>query len=148
VAAHRGSVGARCRGASVVWPCWRRRNRLLRQNLRAAAMVGMDTPEGEEVLAADARRVAALVAKDLESVDALTAEDYTHVETNGGRRDKAGFLALLRQPDFRFVRWTIDENAVRVFGDVAVVSGSYRNVTRNAQGEQPEKHARHLRVWV
>ncbi len=100
------------------------------------------------MLAADARRIAALVAKDLATVDALTAEDYTHVETNGGRRDKAGFLALLRQPEFRFVRWTIDENTVRVFGDVAVVTGSYRNVTRNAQGEQPEKHARHLRVWV
>lgn len=108
----------------------------------------MATSTEEEVLAADARRIAALVAKDLDTVDALTAEDYTHVETNGGRRDKAGFLALLRQPDFRFVRWTIDENAVRVFGDVAVVTGSYRNVTRNAQGEQPEKHARHLRVWV
>lgn len=108
----------------------------------------MATTTEEEVLAADARRIAALVAKDLDVVEALTAEDYTHVETNGGRRDKAGFLALLRQPDFRFVRWTIEENAVRVFGDVAVVSGSYRNVTRNAHGQQPEKHARHLRVWV
>jgi len=102
----------------------------------------------EEVLAIDARRIAALVAGDLGTVDSLTADDYTHVETNGGRRDKAGFLRLLAQPDFRFVRWTIDENTVRVFGDVAVVTGSYRNVTRTAAGEQPEKQARHIRVWV
>lgn len=102
----------------------------------------------EEVLAADVRRIAALLSGDWATVDALTAEDYTHVETNGGRRDKAGFLALLRQPDLRFLRWTVDENEVRVFGDVAVVTGTYRNVVRNAQGEQPEKHARHLRVWI
>ena len=108
----------------------------------------MNTSPEAEVLAVDARRIAALVAADLATVDALTAEDYTHVETNGGQRDKAGFLALLRQPDFHFVRWTVDENTVRIFGDVAVVTGSYRNVVRNAQGEQPEKHARHVRVWV
>ena len=108
----------------------------------------MSQHDEEEVLAADARRIAALLSGDWGTVDALTAEDYTHVETNGGRRDKAGFLALLRQPQLRFLRWTIDENVVRVFGDVAIVSGSYRNVVRTAQGEQPERHARHLRVWV
>jgi len=108
----------------------------------------MGHDDEQAVLAADARRIAALVAGDVATVDALTADDYTHVETNGGRRDKAGFLALLAQPDFRFVRWDVEENVARVFGDVAVVTGRYRNVVRNAQGEQPEKHARHLRVWV
>ncbi len=63
-------------------------------------------------------------------------------------RTKAQFLALLARPDFRFVRWTIDENVVRVYGDTAVVTGHYRNVTATADGEQPEKRARHLRVWV
>ena len=101
-----------------------------------------------EVLAADARRITALVAGDVAGVDLLTADDYTHVETNGGMRDKAQFLALLSTPNFRFVRWTIEENHVRLFGDVAVVSGRYRNVVRTAAGEQPEKHARHLRIWV
>jgi hypothetical protein len=101
-----------------------------------------------EVLAADARRIDALVAADLATLDELTAEDYTHVETNGGLRDKAQFLALLGQPGLRFVSWTIDENHVRIFGDVALVSGRYRNVVQTAAGVQPEKHARHLRVWV
>jgi hypothetical protein len=101
-----------------------------------------------EVLAADARRIEALLARDLATVDALTSDDYTHVESSGGRRDKAGFLAQLAREDFRFVRWIIDENEVRVFGDVAVITGSYRNVVRTAAGEQPEKRARHLRVWV
>lgn len=102
----------------------------------------------KQVLAADARRIAALVAGDITTVESLTAEDYTHVETSGGIRDKAQFLALLSREDFRFVRWTIEENEVRIYGDVAVVSGRYRNVVCTEAGEQPEKHARHLRIWV
>jgi hypothetical protein len=102
----------------------------------------------DEVLAADARRIAALVAGDITTVDSLTADDYTHVETGGSVRDKTQFLAQLARADFRFVSWTIDENHVRIYGDVAVVSGRYRNVVRTAAGEQPEKRARHLRVWV
>jgi hypothetical protein len=70
------------------------------------------------------------------------------VETNGGLRDKTQFLAFLQQPGLRFLRWTIDENHVRLFGEVAVVTGRYRNVVRTAAGEQPEKRARHVRVWV
>jgi uncharacterized protein (TIGR02246 family) len=105
--------------------------------------------EVEEVLAVDARRIAALVTGDLATIAELTSDDYTHVETNGGLRGKAEFLQLISRPGFRFVRWTIDENHVRVFGDTAVVTGRYRNVVHLPDGgEQPEKRARHLRVWV
>lgn len=110
-----------------------------------------DSPEEamtKQVLAADEQRIAALIAGDITTVDSLTAEDYTHVETSGGIRDKAQFLALLSRQDFSFVRWKIEENHVRIYGDVAVLSGRYRNVVRTAAGEQPEKRARHLRVWV
>ncbi|MET0291498.1 MAG: nuclear transport factor 2 family protein [Steroidobacteraceae bacterium] len=107
-----------------------------------------DEASRKAVLEADQRRIEALVAGDLATLDALTADDYTHVETNGGLRTKAEFFALLARGDVRFVRWTIDENTVRLFGDVAVVTGRYRNVVRTADGEQPEKRARHQRVWV
>jgi len=105
-------------------------------------------PAVREVLAVDAERIAALLAGDVATLDRLIAANYTHVETDGGLRDKAQFLALLATPGLRFVRWEVDENHVRVYGDVAVVSGVYRNVVRTAGGEQPEKRARHLRVWV
>jgi hypothetical protein len=119
-----------------------------RANRGQTMQPGTQEQSATEVLAADARRIDALVAADLATLDELTAEDYTHVETNGGLRSKAQFLALVGQPDLRFVSWTIDENHVRIFGDVAIVSGRYRNVVRTAAGVQPEKHARHLRVWV
>src|ERR1041384_2706466 len=99
----------------------------------------MTTPSADSdvqaVLEADSRRIAALVAGDVATVDALTAEDYTHVETGGGQRSKAEFMDALKRPGFRFVRWIIDENHVRLFGDVAVVTGRYRNVVRTSAGE-------------
>lgn len=105
--------------------------------------------DADEVLAADARRIAALLAGDVATVAELTDEDYTHVETGGSLRDKAGFLALLAQPGFRFVRWHVETNHVRLYGDTAVLTGTYRNVVElPGRGVQPEKHARHLRVWV
>ena len=101
-----------------------------------------------EVLAADARRIEALLAGDHATLSELTADDYTHIETNGGLRNKAEFLKFVAGGDVRFLRWIIDENVIRVFGDVAVLTGRYRNIVRTAAGEQPEKRARHLRVWV
>lgn len=102
-----------------------------------------------DVGALDEERIAAMVAGDWTTVASLTADAYTHVETNGGVRSKAEFLALVDRPGFRFVRWTVEERRVRHYGDVAVITGTYRNVVSlPGAGEQPEKRARFLRVWV
>jgi hypothetical protein len=100
------------------------------------------------VLALEQQRCTALVAGDVALLDALTAADYTHVESSGGVRDKAGFLAAMSRTDQRFVAWVIVENSVRVYGDVAVATGRYHNTLQTAAGVQPTKHARHQRVWV
>lgn len=102
----------------------------------------------DAILALESRRAQALVDADATTLDALTAPDYTHVETGGGVRDKAGFLAILSRPGLRFSRWVIEENHVRVYGDTAVVTGRYHNTVATPAGEQPPKHARHIRVWV
>jgi hypothetical protein len=102
----------------------------------------------DAILALEARRSKALVDGDAATLDLLTAQDYTHVETGGGVRDKAGFLSILSRPGMRFTSWVIEENLVRVYGDTAVVTGRYHNTVRTSAGEQPPKHARHIRVWV
>jgi len=101
-----------------------------------------------EILALEARRSRALVEGDVATLDEITAEDYTHVETSGGVRDKAGFLGILARPGVRFTSWVIEENTVRIYGDTAVVNGRYHNTLRTPDGEQPPKHARHIRVYV
>lgn len=105
------------------------------------------TPE-QQVLAAEAQRTRALLAADIPALERLTGEEYTHVETGGVLRDKAGFLAAMARPDVRFTSWVTEENRIRLYGDTAVVTGRYYNTVRTAAGEQPRKYARHLRVWV
>ncbi len=102
----------------------------------------------EEVLAVDAERCLALVEKDIATLAWITADDYTHTETSGHERNKAEFLAFMAQPDLRFTSWVIEENRVRVYGDMAVVTGRYHNTVHTAAGKQPPKYARHLRVYV
>ena len=102
----------------------------------------------DEILDIEARRTQALLDGDAETLAEITGDDYTHVETGGGIRDKAGFLAILSRPGVRFSRWVIEENQVRVYGDTAVVTGRYFNCVTTAAGEQPPKHARHIRIYV
>ena len=102
----------------------------------------------DAIHALEARRTQALLDADVATLDEITAEDYTHVETGGGLRDKAGFLAALSRPGVRFVRWDIQESLVRVYGDTAVVTGRYQNVVVTPEGEQPPKNARFIRVYA
>jgi len=100
------------------------------------------------ILALEAERCRALVDADVAALDRITSEDYTHVETGGAVRDKSGFLAILSRPGVRFTSWVIEENNVRIYGDTAVVTGRYHNTVRTPAGEQPPKHARHIRVYL
>ena len=108
----------------------------------------MNDADIEQVLAVDAERCNALVEKDIGTLGRLTADDYTHTETSGQVRDKAGFLAFMARKDFRFTRWVIEENRVRIYGDTAVVTGRYFNTVKDESGEHPPKYARHIRVYV
>jgi hypothetical protein len=101
-----------------------------------------------DILELETRRSRALVESDAATLDEITSDDYTHVETGGGVRDKAGFLGILSRPGVRFASWVIEENTVRIYGDTAVVTGRYHNTVVTPAGEQPPKHARHIRVYV
>lgn len=101
-----------------------------------------------QVLEIDQLRAEAMIEPDLPTLDRITAEDYTHVESSGKARSKAEFLDGLRRGEYRFVTFVIDENLVRVYGDVAVVTGRYHNDIITQQGRQPTKFARHIRVYV
>ena len=50
--------------------------------------------------------------------------------------------------EFSFDLFEIDEHQIRIFGETAVVAGTYRNIVRGRGQRNPMKHARHLRVYV
>ena len=106
-----------------------------------------DTPEAQ-VLSVEAARAKALVDADVATLDRMTSDDYVHVESTGKVRTKAQFLDGLRQGEYRFESFIVDENHVSIHGETAVVTGSYHNVIRTSAGVQPVKHARHIRVYI
>ncbi|MBB3236784.1 nuclear transport factor 2 family protein [Phyllobacterium endophyticum] len=108
-----------------------------------------DRAEAEkEVLALDERRIDALLHNDVALLESITDDDYTHVESSGGVRDKAQFIAGRRGQRALFSTFVIEENKATIYCNVAVVAGSYRNAYKTSGGASVEKRARHLRVYV
>ena len=100
-----------------------------------------------QVLEVEAVRLQAMLDADIDTLDRITAADYVHVESTGQVRTKAQFLDGLRDREYRFKRFVIEENDVRIMGSAAVVTGRYRNVIETPEGVQPVKYARHIRVY-
>ncbi len=116
----------------------------------ATSTKGKMMPQSAEdaVAAVEQRRIDALIASDIHALDEIIDEHCTHIESNGTSRTKAAFLADVAKQEFSFDLFEIEENHIRIFGDTAVVAGTYRNIVRVRGNPNPVKHARHLRVYV
>ena len=89
-----------------------------------------------------------MIASDITALDEIIEEYCTHIESNGISRTKAAFLEDVAKREFSFDLFEIEENHIRIFGETAVVAGTYRNIVRVRGTPHPVKHARHLRVYV
>jgi uncharacterized protein (TIGR02246 family) len=102
----------------------------------------------DAVAAVEQRRINALIASDINALDEMIDEQCTHIESNGTSRTKAAFLEDVANREFSFDLFEIEENHIRIIGDTAVVTGTYRNIVRVRGKQNSLKHARHLRVYV
>jgi hypothetical protein len=111
---------------------------------------GRAMPQSAEdaVAAVEQRRIDALIASDINALDEIIDEHCTHIESNGTLRTKAAFLEDVAKQEFSFDLFEIEENHIRIFGETAVVAGTYRNIVRVRGNPNAMKHARHLRVYV
>jgi hypothetical protein len=100
------------------------------------------------VLAAEQARAKALVDVDIDALRNMTDVNYTHVESNGKFRTRDEFLHGLEVGEYRFSTFVIDRAAVRLEGNVAVVTGDYHNDITTPEAIQPTKYARFMRIWV
>jgi uncharacterized protein (TIGR02246 family) len=89
-----------------------------------------------EVRQLEARRQAALVALDMEALADMFAEDMIHVHTNGMVHDKAAILSHIRSRA-QFVAVERRNLVVRVYGDIALLTGDLINSLRIAGEEEP-----------
>jgi hypothetical protein len=108
----------------------------------------MDDDDADALLRLERTRCEAISAGDLAAVEKLLATELTHTHASGVTEDKATYLEGLRGQARQTTRG--DDLRVRLYGDVAVMTGTLRNSYAPAepggQGRTVELLA--LQVWV
>jgi ketosteroid isomerase-like protein len=94
----------------------------------------------QEVVDLEARRAAAIGRGDFEALAAVLADDYLHVYGDGNTSDRAGYLEQVKAGPRVPTRGPLK---VRIYGDVAVVTGDLLNRIR-----YPDKPERILDTFV
>lgn len=101
----------------------------------------------DDVLAADARRFAAMFQNDLTTLETLLADDLTYTHSSSKVESKAEFLESLRSGKLRYLAAERSDLAVRLYGDTAVVTGRAEMKVSSPGGELTLP-VRFTEVWV
>jgi ketosteroid isomerase-like protein len=99
----------------------------------------------------------AVVAGDRAFFERALAPDFTHTSHSGKFKTRAEWMAESKFTNPKeepkpgttsYVTFDVDDVAVRIYGDTAVVTGRSTPKGRNAKGEPIRGQYRFLRVWV
>ena len=112
-------------------------------------MVQATTQLEQEVLAADAARVKALLAQDYDAAEKLFAEEMTYCHSNGRQDTKLSYMNGLRAGNSRYAEMNMFDMTARIYGETAVLSGKFtaKVITGGGTGEA-NLLSRVLMVWV
>ena len=90
---------------------------------QAAFAQGAMSKDQQAVRKAEADRFAAMLKADVTALDKLLGADLTYTHGDGRVIGKAAFISDFKTGAFKYVMIQPNEIKVRVFGDVAVVTG-------------------------
>lgn len=99
------------------------------------------------VEAAEARRIAATLAGDFDTVADLIGDDLHYVHSSAVMEDKDAYLKKLREGYYRYRGLTIKTRSLRVLGDVVLVNGDI-HIEVEVQGAAKDVMSRYLQVWA
>jgi ketosteroid isomerase-like protein len=77
----------------------------------------------QKILDLETRRVAAMVKKDMATLDAILADDLTYTHSGGRTDTKASFMALIKGPDNRYLGVDYSNTEVITTGNAVIVRG-------------------------
>ncbi|MBI5068396.1 MAG: nuclear transport factor 2 family protein [Deltaproteobacteria bacterium] len=89
----------------------------------------------------------AIVRKDRAAIEANMAEDFRQIDGAAGVETGRSFVDGLMDPALRIDPYQVEELEVRLYGDVALLSGRTR-MTGSYQGKPFESHYRYIDVYV
>ena len=109
-----------------------------------------------EIRELEAQFARAVVEGDRAFYDRVLAEDFTHTSHSGVFKTRAEFMAENKFAEkgdsksgrTRYDAYDVDELAIRIYGDTAVVTGRTSPKGRTALGQPIGGQYRYLRVWV
>jgi len=116
-----------------------------RGQAKKAVAVGQATPADVEQMERD--RQDAFIKGDADAIDRATADSYVTVSATGTVADKIRMMANIRSGRTKVLSVTLEDLSARVYGDVAVLTGIYRD-THVTSGEQGEANSRFIRVFA
>lgn len=88
----------------------------------------------------------AIVRKDGTAIAANMAEDFRQIDGDGDLETKASFVAGLVSEKLQIDPYTVEDFEIRLYGDVALLSGRTRMSGRYA-GKAFESHYRYIDVY-
>ena len=89
--------------------------------------------EQEVSKASQALDEASLTKKDRATMESLYADDYMYLHSNGTVNNKTQEIAEYMSPDLKWTAHKLDDVKVRIYRDVAVVTG-VQTLTGSAKG--------------
>lgn len=97
----------------------------------------IDVDLQRDILAIERQRVAAMVDRDLATLDSLLADDLTYTHSGGRTDTKASFIALIGETDHGYLGVDYSDEEVRPCGgDGAIVRGIAQIRLIRAGGEK------------
>lgn len=89
----------------------------------------------------------AIVRKDRRAIEDNMAEDFRQIDGQGNIEDKRSFVDGLASPELTIDPYAVEDFEVRVYGDVALLSGRTR-MTGSYQGNPFRSHYRYIDIYV
>ena len=89
----------------------------------------------------------AIIRKDRDAIAENMAEDFRQISARGDVAGKAAFLDAIMSPKLAINPYGVEDMDVRVYGDVALVSGRTR-MTGSYEGKPFGSHYRYIDVYV
>ncbi len=116
--------------------------------LLAAAPAYSQTPNANEQAVLKAYRAldTAQFKKDRPTMERLMADDYSYTHSNGTVNDRAADIKETMSDDIKWTGTKSDDLKVRMYGDVAVVTGQL-TLTGSAKNYVPGPR-RFTEIWV
>ena len=89
----------------------------------------------------------ALVRRDVAFLDQILADDFMTTSSAGIVSTKAQIVASLKSGEYKFLSAVLDEIKVRIYGDVAIVTG--RNTVKSMrEGKDISGQERWTDTWI